>query len=236
MPSEAAEAIWTRREDRPQGGFGHRFHRVSRAPVKDPEELARSFLRRHAQAVVLVAGESVGGKTSSFADLDWFLSVRQQEEFDVIAAAWAISEGFRPEGARTHTFRPEFSPSDRDLQLYKDELKKVRSERNDEDRQARERKKAASAYLDEAIALAHPISLRLLAWLHVSGNLNLERVFEVFGASASTFEGVARLHLIGALKFDNGDLRITSLGSRVLEEFGLLASKEAEDSESHISS
>jgi hypothetical protein len=198
--------------------------------VKDPEELARSFLRRHAQAVVL-GGESVGGKTSSFADLDWFLSVRQQEEFDVIAATRAISEGFRPEGARTHTFRPEFSPSDRELQLYKDELKRLRSEQIDKNEQSREKRNTGSAYLDEAIALAHPIALRLLGWLHVSGGLDLERIFEVFGASSSTFEGLARLHLIGAIKFDDGDMTITSLGRRVLSEFGIINSNEAEDPE-----
>jgi hypothetical protein len=125
---------------------------------------------------------------------------------------------------------PDRPDSERELNLYKEELKRLRSEQGDENRQVLEGRKTASAYLDEAIALAHPIALRLLGWLHVSGKLDFGRVFEVFGSSSSTFEGVARLHLMGALKFDDGDLTITSLGSRVLSEFGLIDSNEAKDS------
>jgi hypothetical protein len=126
---------------------------------------------------------------------------------------------------------PDEPSSERELNLYRQELKRLRSKQRDQDRLFDERRKSTAAYLDEAIALAHPIALRLLAWLHVSGRLDLGRVFEVFGASSSTFEGLARLHLIGALKFDDGDLTTTSLGRRVLNEFGILDPSQAEDSE-----
>ena len=249
MPSEAAEAIRTRREDRPQGGFGHRSRRVSRAIAAAPDDWARAF------NVYVIAGQ-VAGRTdsaestlfaSAHVDPDLFhISHRLQQarildEVPILAylvpSVESSLEGSFARMALDHArdHRPEQPDSERELNLYKEELKRLRSEQGDQNRQARERRKSTSAYLDEAIALAHPIALRLLGWLHASGKLDLGHVFEVFGASSSTFEGIARLHLMGALKFDDGELTMTSLGHRVLEKLGLIDAEGVEGSKSFTS-
>jgi hypothetical protein len=211
--------------------------------VADPDDWARAF------NVYVIAGQ-VAGPTlspestllaSAHVDPDSFYAqvrmlletarhaeARTLFEKDLVHRVQNYLEGSYARMEPAQDLRLE--KPDSELKLYKEELKRLRFEQSDQDRQARERRKTASAYLDEAIALAHPIALRLLGWLHVSDKLDLGRVFEVFGASPSTFEGVARLHLMGALKFDDGDLTITSLGSRVLSEFGLIDSNEAEES------
>jgi hypothetical protein len=225
MPSEAAEAIWTRWEDRPQGGFSHWSRRVRRTSVADPDDWANAYV-----IAERVAGRAVSPESALFA------SARVDPHPLYVQGVQALVErtlryleGSFARMEPTQEFRLEQRDSERELKLYREELGKLRSEQSDLNQQARGRKKSASAYLDEAIALAHPIALRLLGWLQVSGKLDLGRVFEVFGASSSTFEGVARLHLIGALKFDQGNLTITSLGRRVLREFGIIDPDVAED-------
>lgn len=121
----------------------------------------------------------------------------------------------------------EVPPDGRELRLYRQELRKLRNARRDEGRQREERAKDTSAYLDEAVALAHPLAFRLLGWLTYHGATDLERVFELFDASTSTFEGIARLHLIGAVRFDDGKVVITSLGADILRNFGLIEREEA---------
>jgi hypothetical protein len=242
VSSEAAEIVRIRREDRPEGGLSRRSRWVSRAIAVAPDDWARAFN-------VYVSAGQVAGRTDS-AESTIFASAhahrRQQawilEEVPILAY-WLSSGESTLEGSfarltleRAWDARPEQPDSERELNLYKEELKRIRSEQGDQNQQARERRKSSSAYLDEAIALAHPIALRLLGWLHARGKLDLGRVFDVFGKSPSTFEGIARLHLIGALKFDDGELTITSLGSRVLSEFDLIGSDDTTGSEASASS
>lgn len=242
MPSEAAEAIRTRREDRPQGSSGARSRRISRATTAAPDDWARLFITHRADPTYQSSWIPEATRDALGSGIALAIVKEMIESWGRLEAssprgkrsifeAWRGLEASLPRGKRSHTYWPEEPPGDRSLQLYKEELKKLRSEQDDQHRQASEKRRTASAYLDEAIALAHPIALRLLGWLHVSGKKDLGRVFEVFGASSSTFEGVARLHLIGALKFDDGGLTITSLGERVLSEFGLIDSNEAKNLE-----
>lgn len=108
------------------------------------------------------------------------------------------------------------------LELYKAELAKLREDQRTEEALRREQQRAATAYVEEAIALANPIALRLLGWLYYDGELPLQNVLNAFGDSPEAFECTSRLHFLGALRFDSGRLSITSLGERILREFDLL--------------
>lgn len=114
---------------------------------------------------------------------------------------------------------PRYEP---DVGLYKAELKRVREEHHAEESRKREQRLAATSYLEESMALAEPISFELLGWLYYDGDLPLTNVLEAYDDSVNAFECIARLHFIGAVRFDNGKLSITSLGHRILKEFKLI--------------
>jgi hypothetical protein len=157
------------------------------------------------------------------------VSLREIGGFETALSArvvkWYFGSGQLAEPVRTRQDDPrkhrEDLSSEREVNLYREELRRLRSEQRVGGRQRQEHARESSAYLDEAIALAHPIAFRLLGCLSYHGETELQRVFELFDASSSTFEGIARLHLVGAVRFDDGKLVITSLRTEILRAFGL---------------
>lgn len=236
MPSQAAEVVRIRREDRPQSGFGQRTRRVSRAIAAAPDDWARAFNTYviAGQVAARIDSAESASVLSAWVDADLFnLQTRVLETRARYAEARVLLERIQSylEGSFSRvepaeSVRLEQPDSEREIKLYKEELKRLRLEQEGQNQHSRQRRRKISPDLDEAIALAHPIALRLLGWLHVSCKLDLGGVFEVFGASSSTFEGVARLHLLGALKFDDGRLTITPVGTRFLKELGIIEDKE----------
>jgi hypothetical protein len=215
----AGEVLRTRREDRPQGRSAVRLLPAGRAARIDVVDL-----KLWAGFVVVTQGEHF-----SPGD-DW--RARMSRLIDPQLLSVSV-ERFRFETPprnqlRGHGLDDKESSAEQRLELYRNELRKLRAEQRDHDQTEREKRDAARAYLDEAIALAHPIAFRLLGLLHHCGPLSLVQMFDAFGATASTFEGVARLHFLGALRFDGGVIVITSLGVQVLEEFGFLDSGRTE--------
>lgn len=213
-----AEAIQIQPEDRPAGrGAGSALHTMQRVRPRTnaPEDWARLMV---SVPVVPIAGGD-----------DWRVRVgRHLGDLEV-----APIRTHRVTGAYYLTgfdVRERLPDQDSEkLRIYRAALRRLRSERRDQDDHSR-RRQEASAYLEESIALAHPMAFRLLGSLHYAGEFELEEVFSEFGSSEATFEGVARLHLIGAIKFANGKLHITFLGTRILRAFGLIGELEEEES------
>lgn len=122
-------------------------------------------------------------------------------------------------------FPPQFlelSSYKKEAELYKTELLRVKEEQRSEEALKQEQRIASTAYLEESIALAEPIALELLAWLYYDGELSLQDVLNAYDDSVNAFECIARLHFIGAVRFDKGKLSFTSLGERILQEFNLV--------------
>lgn len=84
------------------------------------------------------------------------------------------------------------------------------------------RQSADWSFLDKALALSERRSFEILGYLFYEGAKSFEEMFEAYPKEAATFEMLARLFIIGAIRVKDESFSITEAGELILREFALI--------------